>query len=380
MQAQAHDIDRGSIDLNCDLGEARRGTPRWAASLAPHAGPDPDDAALLAVVTSANVACGFHAGNRPTMNATVVAAAGRGVAVGAHPSYRDAENFGRVDHDLGREEVARIVAFQLIELDMAARRHGSRVRYVKPHGALYNRIVHDREQAAGVVDAVLAYAAVADEDPLPILGLPGAAVLTEAEKAGADGLLVVTPYYSKPPQAAIAEHMRTVADATELPVMLYDIPGRSGVPIDTETLLRLAEHPRILAVKDAKGDLVASQRVMTESSLVYYSGEDALNLPLMAFGAVGIVSVVGHVSADKFASMVAAVGDNDLDSARRIAGELAPLVDAIMNHLPGVVAVKAALELQGVIPTRATRMPLLPAADEQVESLRAQLIRSGYLQ
>ncbi|MBM7230071.1 LamB/YcsF family protein [Dietzia cinnamea] len=184
MQAPAHDIDRGSIDLNCDLGEARRGTSRWAASLAPHAGPDPDDAALLAVVTSANVACGFHAGNRPTMNATVVAAAGRGVAVGAHPSYRDAENFGRVDHDLGREEVARIVAFQLIELDMAARRHGSRVRYVKPHGALYNRIVHDREQAAGVVDAVLAYAAVADEDPLPILGLPGAAVLTEAEKAG----------------------------------------------------------------------------------------------------------------------------------------------------------------------------------------------------
>ena len=159
-------------------------TPRWAASLAPHAGPDPDDAALLAVVTSANVACGFHAGNRPTMNATVVAAAGRGVAVGAHPSYRDAENFGRVDHDLGREEVARIVAFQLIELDMAARRHGSRVRYVKPHGALYNRIVHDREQAAGVVDAVLAYAAVADEDPLTILGLPGAVVLAEAEKAG----------------------------------------------------------------------------------------------------------------------------------------------------------------------------------------------------
>ena len=177
-------VGQGGIDLNCDLGEARRGTPRWAASLAPHAGPDSDDAALLAVVTSANVACGFHAGNRPTMNATVVAAAGRGVAVGAHPSYRDAENFGRVDHDLGREEVARIVAFQLIELDMAARRHGSRVRYVKPHGALYNRIVHDREQAAGVVDAVLAYAAVADEDPLPILGLPGAAVLTEAEKAG----------------------------------------------------------------------------------------------------------------------------------------------------------------------------------------------------
>ena len=173
-----------SIDLNCDLGEARRGTPRWSASLAPGAGPDAGDAALLDVVTSANVACGFHAGNRPTMIATAVAAAERGVALGAHPSYRDGANFGRVEHDLDREEVARIVAFQLIELDMAARRHGSRVRYVKPHGALYNRIVHDREQAAGVVDAVLAYAAVADEDPLPILGLPGAVVLAEAEKAG----------------------------------------------------------------------------------------------------------------------------------------------------------------------------------------------------
>ncbi len=201
-----------------------------------------------------------------------------------------------------------------------------------------------------------------------------------AAAAGAHGLLVVTPYYSKPPQAAIAAHMRTVADATELPVMLYDIPGRSGVPISTETLLELGEHPRILAVKDAKGDLAASARVMWESPLAYYSGEDALNLPLMACGAAGIVSVVGHVSADRFASMVAAVEGNDLDSARRIAAELAPLVDAVMNHMPGVVAVKAALELQGVIPTRATRMPLLPASDEQVEHVRAQLKRSGYLQ
>ena len=97
------------IDLNCDLGEARRGTPRWAASLAPGSGVDPGDAALLDVVTSANVACGFHAGNRPTMNATSVAAAERGVALGAHPSYRDGANFGRVEHDLTRAEVARLV-------------------------------------------------------------------------------------------------------------------------------------------------------------------------------------------------------------------------------------------------------------------------------
>lgn len=175
---------RWSIDLNCDLGEARRGTPRWSASLAPDAGPDPDDAALLEVVTSANVACGFHAGNRPTMNATAAAAAERGVALGAHPSYRDGANFGRIEHDLSRAEVARLVEFQLVELDMAARRHGTRVRYVKPHGALYNRIVRDAEQAAGVVDAVLAYAARADEEPLPVLGLPGAVVLRQARAAG----------------------------------------------------------------------------------------------------------------------------------------------------------------------------------------------------
>lgn len=172
------------IDLNCDLGEARRGTPRWSASLAAGAGADPVDAALLDVVTSANVACGFHAGNRPTMNATAVAAAERGVALGAHPSYRDGANFGRVEHDLSRGEVARIVQFQLVELDMAARRHGTRVRYVKPHGALYNRIVRDAEQAAGVIDAVLAYAELAREEPLPVLGLPGSVVLDHARAAG----------------------------------------------------------------------------------------------------------------------------------------------------------------------------------------------------
>src|SRR4029450_10211599 len=110
-----------------------------------------------------------------------------------------------------------------------------------------------------------------------------------AAKLGASGLLVVTPYYSKPPQAGILEHFRRVGDATELPVMLYDIPGRTGVAIATETMLRLAEHPRIVAVKDAKGDLAASSRVIAESELAYYSGDDAMTLPLLAIGAVGAV-------------------------------------------------------------------------------------------
>ena len=197
--------------------------------------------------------------------------------------------------------------------------------------------------------------------------------------AGADGLLVVTPYYSKPTQPAIAAHMRAAADSTDLPVMLYDIPGRSGVPITPETLLGLADHPNILAVKDAKGDLFASQTVMAESSLVYYSGEDALNLPLLAIGALGLVSVAGHVCSDRFAAMVQAVYDNDLDTARRLSYETAGVVDALMNHMPGVISAKAALQAQGILTNRGTRMPLLPADEEQTAFVTAQLTRSGYL-
>src|SRR3954454_6959110 len=112
----------------------------------------------------------------------------------------------------------------------------------------------------------------------------------QAEKAGAAGLLVVTPYYNKPPQAGLLNHFTLVADATGLPVMLYDIPGRSGVPITTETMLRLAEHERIVAVKDAKGDLYETSKVLATTDLAYYCGEDAINLPMLAIGAVGVVS------------------------------------------------------------------------------------------
>lgn len=196
--------------------------------------------------------------------------------------------------------------------------------------------------------------------------------------AGADGLLVVTPYYSKPTQPAIAAHMRAAADSTDLPVMLYDIPGRSGVPIDTDTLIGLADHPNILAVKDAKGDLFASQTVMAQSSLAYYSGEDALNLPLLAIGALGVVSVAGHVCSDRFARMVTAVYENDLNTARRLSYETAGVVDALMNHMPGVISAKAALEAQGILTNRGTRMPLLPADEEQCAFITAQLTRSGY--
>lgn len=202
----------------------------------------------------------------------------------------------------------------------------------------------------------------------------------QAVEAGADGLLAVTPYYSKPSQTAIAEHMRAIADASDLPVMLYDIPGRSGVPIEKETLIELAECPTILAVKDAKGDLASTIEVMASTDLVYYSGEDALNLPLLASGAVGVVSVAAHAVARPLSEMVDLVAANDIAAARRLALDLAPAVDAIMNHMPGVVAAKACLELMGVIPSRAVRMPLLPATADQVDFLRRTLEGHGFLQ
>jgi 4-hydroxy-tetrahydrodipicolinate synthase len=199
----------------------------------------------------------------------------------------------------------------------------------------------------------------------------------QAEKTGVTGLLVVTPYYSKPPQAGLLEHFTRVADATGLPAMLYDIPARSGVPIATDTLVRLAEHDRIAAVKDAKGDLYETTKVLAQTDLAYYSGEDALNLPLLAIGAVGAVSVVAHVCATEYAAMIRAVDGRDLDEARRISAAVLPAVRGIMTRTQGAIMAKAALELLGVIPTRATRPPLVDATDEQLRLLRADLVEAG---
>src|SRR3569833_3566124 len=139
-----------------------------------------------------------------------------------------------------------------------------------------------------------------------------------AEKAGADGLLVVTPYYSKPPQAGLLHHFRAVADSSGLPVMLYDIPGRSGTAIEPETLCHLAEHERIIAVKDAKGDLGETAWVLRRTGLVYYSGEDKLTLPLMSVGAVGVVGVPTHVFGPKTKEMILAYESGDVVRAEEL--------------------------------------------------------------
>lgn len=205
------------------------------------------------------------------------------------------------------------------------------------------------------------------------------ALARQAAAAGADGLLVVTPYYSKPPQEGLLAHFSAVADATELPCMLYDIPGRSGVPIETDTLVRLAEHPRIVAVKDAKGDLYGSAWVMARSDLTYYSGDDALNLAHLANGAVGMVSVIGHVAGQRHAEMVAAMERNDVAAARAVARSLLPAIRGIMTRGQGAVMAKAALVLSGVLPSAAVRLPLVAAGEPQRVALQADLVEAGLL-
>jgi 4-hydroxy-tetrahydrodipicolinate synthase len=199
----------------------------------------------------------------------------------------------------------------------------------------------------------------------------------QAEKAGAAGLLLVTPYYSKPPQAGLLEHFRRSADATGLPVMLYDIPARAGVPIKTDTLVRLAEHDRIVAVKDAKGDLYETSWVLAQTDLAYYCGEDALNLPLLSIGAVGVVSVVGHVFAAGYAAMVRAVDASNLVEARRINASVLPAVRGIMTRTQGAIMVKAALQLTGVLTQRTVRLPLVEATDDEIVLLRQDLVEAG---
>jgi 4-hydroxy-tetrahydrodipicolinate synthase len=196
----------------------------------------------------------------------------------------------------------------------------------------------------------------------------------QAAKAGAHGLLVVTPYYNKPPAESLLAHFTVVADATELPVMLYDIPGRTGVRIGTSTLLRLAEHPRIVAVKDATGDLFAGSEVLARTDLAYYCGDDALNLAWLAHGASGLVSVVGHVASRRYTELVAAVRAGDLSTARALHNILIPVVHAIMSPASqGAIRAKAALQLQGVLAHRTTRLPLLPAPDDDLPALRTAL-------
>ncbi|MGA0857339.1 MAG: 4-hydroxy-tetrahydrodipicolinate synthase [Candidatus Nanopelagicales bacterium] len=198
-----------------------------------------------------------------------------------------------------------------------------------------------------------------------------------AEAAGVDGLLVVCPYYNKPPQEGLYQHFVAVANSTGLDVMLYDIPGRSGVAIGSETLVRLSEHPRIVANKDAKGDLYQSSLVMSQSDMVYYSGEDALNLPLLSIGAVGFVSVTGHLIADRLKAMLSAFESGDVQMATQINNSLVPITTGVMTKLGGAIMVKAALDLLGRKGGGAVRLPYVIANDSHRAELREYLRQGG---
>jgi len=196
-----------------------------------------------------------------------------------------------------------------------------------------------------------------------------------AERAGVHGLLVVTPYYNKPPQPALEAHFSAVADATGLPVLIYDIPGRTGAAVATDTLVRLAAHPRIVGVKDAKDDPAATSQVMARTDLVYYCGTDMLNLPWLSLGAVGFISVVGHVTGDRLHDMIDAFGTGDVETARQIHYELLPVYTGLFRN-QGAVMTKAALDLLG-LPGGAVRGPLLAATEAERHQLVLDLVPAG---
>ena len=200
-----------------------------------------------------------------------------------------------------------------------------------------------------------------------------------AEDAGADGLLVVTPYYNKPPQRGLIAHFERVADATELPIIVYNIPGRTATRIEHETLLQLAERPNIVAVKDSTGDFQGVSRLMAEAppDFEVYSGDDWATFGYVCLGAVGIVSVASHLVGPQIRQMIELIQTGDVPAARKIHEDLSPLFNALFitsNPIP----LKAALEMIG-LPAGVPRLPLVPATAEERTRVRKALEDAGLL-
>ncbi|MBF0807526.1 4-hydroxy-tetrahydrodipicolinate synthase [Rothia nasimurium] len=196
---------------------------------------------------------------------------------------------------------------------------------------------------------------------------------SRAEAVGVDGLLVVTPYYNKPTQTGLEAHFRTVADAVKTPVMIYDIPGRAGIPITPAVYRALADHENIVAVKDAKADFTAATEVMETTDLDYYSGDDGLTLPWLAMGAVGLVGVTSHVAPEHFRQLIDATVAGDLATAQKLHLDLAPVVRAAMSRVPGCVAAKQILTWQGILDSATVRLPHVLATDEEAALMRSDL-------
>ncbi|MET0788067.1 MAG: 4-hydroxy-tetrahydrodipicolinate synthase [Cellulomonas sp.] len=201
----------------------------------------------------------------------------------------------------------------------------------------------------------------------------------QAAEAGAHGLLVVSPYYSRPSQEGIRRHVEAVADATPLPVMLYDVPGRTGVRFAPATVEALAQHDRVVAMKDASGDLYGAAKAIAGTGLAWYSGDDSAFLALLAHGAAGIVSVSGHVAGDQLAAIGRAFDAGDHADALRLFLSIAPAIDALNGAGFQAVAAKAALQVLGVLPERSVRLPLVPASDDELALIRDGLRAAGLL-
>ena len=193
--------------------------------------------------------------------------------------------------------------------------------------------------------------------------------------AGADGLLIVAPYYNKPPQAGIEAHFKAVASATDLPIMMYDIPGRTGVEIESDTIVSLFDLPNIVALKDAKGNLAATSDVIARCGIPVYSGDDILNLPFLSIGAVGFVSVCGHTVGNELKAMLDAWFAGDTARALEIHQRLIPVFKGTFKT-QGAILTKAAMNLMG-LPGGTTRLPLVDATPAQIATLREDLIAGG---
>ena len=194
-------------------------------------------------------------------------------------------------------------------------------------------------------------------------------------EVGADGLLIVTPYYNKPPQAGIEAHFKAVAAATDLPIMMYDIPGRTGVEIEQDTICRLAEVKNIVALKDAKGNPASTSWVIARTGLPVYSGDDILNLPLLSVGAVGFVSVCGHTVGNELREMLDAWFAGNAARALEIHQKLLPVFTGTFRT-QGAILTKAALTMMG-LPGGYTRLPLVDATEAQIAQLRKDLQQGG---
>jgi 4-hydroxy-tetrahydrodipicolinate synthase len=199
----------------------------------------------------------------------------------------------------------------------------------------------------------------------------------ESERAGADAVMIVTPYYNKPTQAGVLTHFRMIADATDLPVILYDIPGRTGIPIKYETILRAAQHPNIRAIKDAKGDFAEVSRVLNQTDLLYFSGDDTNVLPHLSIGAVGLVGVTANIAAAPYRRLVDAINANDLATATKEHKQLEPLVRAVMTHVPGTVAAKYILHGLGRIHSPRVRLPLVGPEDAEAALIEDEVALVG---